>query len=227
MKKPLVLLLILLLPSLAYLGFVFTAGKHNIKTLGYFGPKIPGEQVGDTLYHSIPPFTFTDENGRDFGDEELKGKIYVANFFFTTCPSICPAMQTLMKKVQDEDDFKKLNDFRLVSFTVDPEHDTPEVLKAFADRIQADPGRWHFLTGDRERIYDLAGRGFMLNALQDSSAPGGFLHSDMMVLVDRNRHIRGIYQGTDLKDVKRLIDEIKVLIAEYNLARKENTNPIR
>jgi protein SCO1/2 len=224
-KKSLVLLMILIVPSVAYL--ILTTGKHNIKRLEYFGPKAAGDKLNDTLYHTIPPFEFIDQDGRPFGDKDLENKIYVANFFFTSCPSICPAMQTLMKKVQDEDDFKKLSDFKSVSFTVDPDTDSPEKLKEFSKLIRADSSRWYFLTGDREKIYDLAYKGFMANAMVDSTAAGGFLHSDIMVLVDREKHIRGIYEGTSLKDVKRLIDEIKVLIAEYNSSRKENTKPLR
>ncbi len=217
--------MILIVPSVAYL--VLTTGKHNIKKLGYFGPKAVGETESDTIYHSIPEFEFVDQNGQAFGSINLKDKIYVANFFFTSCPSICPAMQTLMKKVQDTDDFKKLNDFKLVSFTVDPDTDTPDKLKEFAQRVGADEGRWYFLTGNRQKIYDLAYEGFMANTMEDENAEGGFLHSDMILLIDRDKHIRGIYEGTSLKDVKRLIDEIKVLVAEYNSARKENINPVR
>lgn len=217
--------MILLVPSIAYL--VLTTGKHNIKKLGYFGPKIPGEQEGDTTYHSIPSFQFIDQDGNTFGNKNLEGKIYVANFFFTSCPSICPAMQTLMKKVQDQDDFKKLEDFKLISFTVDPETDSTSRLKEFSNKIQADSSRWYFLTGDKKAIHDLAFKGFMVNAMEDATAPGGFLHSDMILLIDRDKHIRGIYEGTSLKDVKRMIDEIKVLVAEYNTAKKENVNPIR
>ncbi|MEZ5173837.1 MAG: SCO family protein [Bacteroidia bacterium] len=225
MKKIIILLGILIVPSVAYL--VLTTGKHNIKKLGYFGPKSPGETPGDTVYHSIPEFEFTDQSGNPFGSNDLKDKIYVANFFFTSCPTICPKMQTLMKKVHDTDDFERLNDFRMVSFTVDPDNDTPEVLAEFAARVKANPDRWHFLTGNRDSIYKLAYEGYMANTMEDSAAPGGFLHSDLMFLIDRNNHIRGIYEGTSLTDVKRLIDEIKVLIAEYNSARKENTNPVR
>jgi protein SCO1 len=209
-KKTVLLLMILIVPSVAYL--VLTTA---------------GESAGDTIYHSIPEFEFLDQNGQAFGSKDLKDKIYVANFFFTSCPSICPAMQTLMKKVQDTDDFKKLNDFKLVSFTVDPDNDTSEKLKEFAERVGADEGRWYFLTGDRQKIYDLAYEGFMANTMEDETADGGFLHSDMILLIDRDKHVRGIYEGTSLKDVKRLIDEIKVLVAEYNSARKENINPVR
>jgi len=225
-KKAALLFLILLLPSIAY--FVLTTGRHHIKQLGYFGPKIPGEKAGDTLYHKIPEFAFTDENGKPFGSKELENKIYVANFFFTSCPTICPEMQTLLKKVHDVDDFEKLEDLRFVSFTVDPKTDTPEKLKEYSSLISADPKRWHFLTGDMEKIYEIAGpKGFMINAMEDSTAECGFLHSELMILVDREKHIRGIYEGRDVMDNKRLIDEIKVLVAEYNLALKGNTNPIK
>ncbi len=224
MRKIGLLFLILLVPSIGYI--LLTTGKHNIKPLGYFGPKKLSAS-GDTVYHSIPPFQFTDQNGKAFGSANLENKIYVANFFFTTCPTICPEMQTLMKMVHDVDDFERINDFRLLSFTVDPERDSVGTLRDFAKQIKADNERWKFLTGNRDSIYALAYNGYMANAAQDSLAPGGFLHSDLIFLIDREKHIRGIYEGTNMKDVKRLIDEIKVLVAEYNLALKKNINPIR
>jgi len=206
---------------------VLTTGKHNIKKLQYFGPKALAPDGKDTIYHTIPAFSLIDQDGKPFGDKDLNNKIYVANFFFTTCPTICPKMQTLMKKIQDTDDFKKLNDFKLVSFTVDPDNDTPEKLKEFSNLIKAEQNRWYFLTGNRDSIYDLAYKGFMVNAMEDEKAAGGFLHSDIMLLIDKEKRIRGIYEGTSLKDVKRLIDEAKVLVAQYNSARKENMNPVR
>ena len=225
MRKSLILILILLVPSLAYL--VLTTGKHNIKKLQYFGPKSLAANGKDTIYHTIPAFSLIDQDGNPFGDKDLNNKIYVANFFFTSCPTICPKMQTLMKKIQDTDDFKKLNDFKLVSFTVDPDNDTPEKLKEFSNLIKAEKNRWHFLTGNRDSIYDLAYKGFMVNAMEDKKADGGFLHSDIMLLIDKEKRVRGIYEGTSYKDVKRLIDEAKVLVAQYNSARKENMNPVR
>ncbi len=225
MRKSLILILILLVPSLAYL--VLTTGKHNIKKLQYFGPKSLAANGKDTIYHTIPAFSLTDQDGKPFGDKDLNNKIYVANFFFTSCPTICPKMQTLMKKIQDTDDFKKLNDFKLVSFTVDPDNDTPEKLKEFSNLIKAEKNRWYFLTGNRDSIYDLAYKGFMVNAMEDKKADGGFLHSDIMLLIDKEKRVRGIYEGTSYKDVKRLIDEAKVLVAQYNSARKENMNPVR
>jgi protein SCO1/2 len=107
------------------------------------------------------------------------------------------------------------------------DNDTPAVLKEFEGRVGADSSRWKFLSGNRDAIYKLAYDGYMANAAADSAAPGGFLHSDLVFLIDRERHIRGIYEGTSATDMKRLIDEIKVLVAEYNLALKKNVNPIR
>jgi protein SCO1/2 len=223
-NKRVILVLILLVPTVLYL--LLTTGKHNIKTLQYFGPKEVNAQ-GDTLYHTIPSFRFTDQDGQAFGDADLNNKIYIANFFFTSCPSICPEMQTLMKMVHDVDDFKQLEDLKLVSFTVDPEHDSVAVLKQFEKDIKADSHRWKFLTGNRDSIYKIAYDGYMANAGPDSAAPGGFLHSDLVFLIDRERRIRGIYEGTNTKDMKRLIDETKVLVAEYNLAKKTNLNPVK
>ncbi|MFN4122114.1 MAG: SCO family protein [Flavobacteriales bacterium] len=228
MKNKFVLFAILVVPSVLYL--ILTTGKHNIKALPYLGEKKTyevnenGQIKIDTIYHSIPEFSFTDQTGNTFGSANLENKIYVANFFFTNCPTICKDMQTLMKTIHDR--FQNFQDVRLVSFTVDPENDTPEVLNEYAERFNASADKWHFLTGEKEKVYTLASS-YLLNASQDSLAPGGFLHSDLVVLIDRKKHIRGVYEGTDATDMKRCIDEIKTLIAEYNIAKKSNVNPVK
>ncbi len=223
MRKVAVLFLILLVPSVAYL--ILSTGKHKIKPLAVFGPKTL-DAKGDTVYKTIPSFQFIDQDGKPYGDVDLKNKIYVANFFFTSCPTICPKMQTLVKKLHDQDDFKTLEDLKILSFTVDPDNDTPQRLKEFEKEVHADGNRWKFLTGNRDSIYSLAYKGFMANAMEDSLAPGGFLHTDLVFLIDREKRIRGIYEGTNSLEMKRLIDETKVLIAEYNLALKKNVNPL-
>jgi protein SCO1/2 len=222
-RKVAVLFLILLVPSVAYL--ILSTGKHKIKPLAVFGPKTL-DAKGDTVYKTIPSFQFIDQDGKPYGDVDLKNKIYVANFFFTSCPTICPKMQTLVKKLHDQDDFKTLEDLKILSFTVDPDNDTPQRLKEFEKEVHADGNRWKFLTGNRDSIYSLAYKGFMANAMEDSLAPGGFLHTDLVFLIDREKRIRGIYEGTNSLEMKRLIDETKVLIAEYNLALKKNVNPL-
>jgi protein SCO1/2 len=222
-RKVAVLFLILLVPSVAYL--ILSTGKHKIKPLAVLGPKTL-DAKGDTVYKTIPSFQFIDQDGKPYGDVDLKNKIYVANFFFTSCPTICPKMQTLVKKLHDQDDFKTLEDLKILSFTVDPDNDTPQRLKEFEKEVHADGNRWKFLTGNRDSIYSLAYKGFMANAMEDSLAPGGFLHTDLVFLIDREKRIRGIYEGTNSLEMKRLIDETKVLIAEYNLALKKNVNPL-
>lgn len=228
--KPLLLLAILILPSALYL--LLTTGKHNIKSLQFFGPKstveknVNGKIVVDTVYHSIRPFTLLDQDSTEFNSvARLKDKIYVVNFFFTSCPTICKETQSLLRTVQER--FSNFEDVDLLSITVDPDNDTPSKLNEFSKIVGANKDQWFFLTGNRDYIYELASKDFLLNASKDSTAPGGFLHSDMMLLIDRNQHIRGMFEGSSAKDVKRLIDEVKVLIAEYNLAKKSNTNPIK
>lgn len=218
-----VIFTILLFPTVVYM--FFSTGRHNIISLPYFGEKEPvttmvnGEEKTDTLYHKIPGFSFVNQLGDTVTRDDFEGKIYVADFFFATCPGICPKMSAQMLRVQNR--FKNNPDVLLLSHTVNPEQDTVEALKAYAEMVHADHGKWHFVTGSKEDIYRQALYGYLVNASEDVLAPGGFLHSEMFVLVDKQGHIRGFYDGTDVKDVNRLIDEIKVLIASEMVPRKK------
>jgi protein SCO1/2 len=223
LKKAAILIAILLVPSLLYL--LLSTGTNNFKPLPYMGPKEAvevmkdGEMVVDTIYHSIPAFQFTDQNGDLFSSETLKGKIYVANFFFATCPTICPKVSTNMLQVQDR--FKDRKDFSLVSFTVNPEHDTPEVLKEYAEKVHATDGVWTFLTGDKESIYDIGFKGYFVSAQKDSIAPGGFLHSSNMMLIDGEGRLRGIFDGTSVSETNDLFDAVDILLVEKYVPRKK------
>lgn len=211
LKKVGFLVAILLLPSLFYL-FLYT-GANNFRTLPIYGPKqYDASQPKDTLYHSIPDFEFTNQNGELFNSDELKGQIYVADFFFATCPTICPKMTTHMLELQKH--FYDIKDFHLVSFTVNPEHDTVEVLRAYADNIRAKDSVWDFLTGDKKEIYELGYEGYMVNAMEDEAAPGGFLHSQWLVLVDKQGRIRGYFDGTSTVETNDLMDAIEILFKE-------------
>lgn len=165
-----------------------------------------------TQAHSIPAFTLTTSEGGILTRGDLQGKIFVADFFFTRCPGICLKMTNQLVRVQEEFSAKK--EIKIVSFTVDPAYDTPEVLKAYAQRYNADPEIWQFLTGEKDYIYQLAMKGFFLSAMEDEENPLDFIHSEKLVLVDRRGWIRGYYDGTDQEDVDRLITEIKVLLNE-------------
>lgn len=208
-KKAVILVSILLLPSLFYL-FLHT-GENNFKRPAFFGPRELSAN-GDTLYHSIPDFSLRNQNGESFNRSDLNGKIVVADFFFATCPTICPKMATHMLEVQKH--FYDRDDFLLVSHTVNPEHDTVEVLKEYAKKVHADESIWHFLTGKKEDIYDLAFKGYFVNALPDEIAPGGFLHSQMLILLDKQGRIRGYFDGTSTSEVNDLFDAIEILYKE-------------
>ena len=174
----------------------------------------------DTVFHTIPAWTLTDENARPFSSSSLKGKIYVADFFFTRCESICPKMSSELTRLQDV--FVNNEDIQIVSFSVDPSNDTPEKLKQYAKEYDAVAGKWHFMTGTREQIYPLAIKGYYIPVADASeydkaikSPNETFIHSEKLILVDKEGYIRGFYDGTDKKDVDRLILEIRVLRKIY------------
>lgn len=222
LKKALVLFALLLLPTLLYL--VLTTGKHNFVNL----PHLVTES-GDTA--KIPPFSFINQDGKIITNADYKGKIYVADFFFTTCPGICKTMTANMLRLQKE--FEKNKDFYLLSHTVNPEKDTVETLRRYARDKGANTENWNFVTGSKDSIYKIAAA-YFANASPDSLAPGGFLHSEFFILVDKEGNIRcrkeddgnikAVYDGTSEADMRKLKDDIKVLIAEYNLALKKNNN---
>ncbi len=178
------------------------------------------EPATDTVFHTIPAWTLTDENAQAFSSTKMKGKIYVADFFFTRCTSICPKMSTQLTRVQDV--FANSPEVQLLSFSVDPTHDSPEKLQAYAKNYDAKPDKWHFLTGTRQQIYPLAIKGYFIPVADASEYDKAvktpdetFIHSEKLILVDKEGYIRGFYDGTDKKDVDRLILEIKVLQKIY------------
>lgn len=180
----------------------------NERALPIMGPK----QVknGDTVYHKIPEFQFVDQDSQTVTNEDLKGHIYVADFFFTTCPTICPDMKEQMARIYDE--FEGNEKIKLISHTVDPKHDTVAVLKEYAREIGVKSDKWKFLTGDKEKIYELGKKGYMATAREDEEAPGGFLHSGHFILVDQQGRVRGLYDGTKKEDVDNLMNDIQKLL---------------
>lgn len=162
---------------------------------------------------SLPPFTLTDQDARPFGSEQLVGRVWVADFIFTECPGMCPILSRRMAALQDAlRGDPAFDDVRLVSFSVDPETDTPEVLRAYADRHGAEPGRWSLLTGSREAIWELSKEGFRLAVAESpGSEEGPFLHSGKLVLVDRESRIRGYYDGLEPQSQAALLADLRQL----------------
>jgi len=167
---------------------------------------------GKAVYPVIADFSFLDQDGRVVTNSTFKNKIYVADFFFTSCPTICPRMAVEMKKT-----YQAYADDTRVSFlshTIDPEHDTREKLKQYAEHLEVDGNKWLFVTGKKEEIYSIAVNSYFSAAFADSSAPGGYVHSGGLLLIDTNRHIRGVYDGTDPVETERLTSDIAVLLKE-------------
>ncbi len=182
-------------------------------------PKGPLPKIGhkelvgtDTVYHTIPDFSFISQEGTTITQKELASHIYVSDFFFTNCPSICPLVKKQMLRIYDKYENQPL--VKLVSHTIDPVRDTQEKLKKYADALGVDSDKWLFLTGDKEALYDIADQ-YFVPAMEDPEAPGGFDHSGKIMLVDKNRHIRSFGEGTEPDDITQLLKDIDRLIAEY------------
>ena len=139
-------------------------------------------------FQQVPPFKFTNQEGDEITNEFYKGKVYVVEFFFSTCPTICPIMNRNMKTVNEA--FEKDQDFGIASFTINPAHDTPEVLKAYKESYGITNRNWQMLTGDQEQVMALAEKGFNIYAAAVEDAPGGFEHSGLFALVDKNGYVR-------------------------------------
>ena len=225
------LILTLIVPAFVYI--MLRACTQNHYTLPRFIPVIDstngspvmqtitdlnGEKREDTLFRHIPGFTLIDQDSQAVDQTIIKGKIHVADFFFTRCGTICPKIQLSLSRVQEI--FKERNDLVFISYSVDPENDQPKQLKTYADKVGAKAGMWYFLTGEKAQIYNLAQRGYFLPVVDHGVSYGKpdetFIHSEKLVLVDKDGIIRGFYDGTDKKDVDRLIAEIRVLLDIYS-----------
>ena len=165
----------------------------------------------DTVYHSIADFAFVNQVGDTIRKEDMVGKIYVADFFFTTCPTICPVMKKEMLRVYEQ--FKGDPNFRILSHSIDPSHDTQAVLKDYAEKLGVpDAATWNFLTGDQEKIFEIGQTSYLTTTMADDMEPGGFLHSGAFLLVDQQGRIRGVYDGTKTDQVDRLLADIPKLL---------------
>jgi protein SCO1/2 len=223
-KARVVLIAMLVLPVFVYLIFVYGLKDVFFETLPYVKVEVleEGRPTGDSTAYIVPAFAFTDQNGDRVTQENLRGNIYVASFFFASCPTVCPAMNFHLQQIADR--FKGFDDFYILSHTVDPQRDSVEALKLYAQNNNFDRPNWFFVTGARNDLY-AAAKNYYLSAYEDELAPGGFLHSQSVVLVDWQGRIRsrkddygnllGAYDVLDVTQLNDLEEDIKVLKAEY------------
>jgi protein SCO1/2 len=187
--------------------------------LPYYGERdyvYENGKIVDTLFHEIPDFSYINQNGQIVSKKDLIGRVFVADFFFTTCPTICPKMTSQMKRLQTltED----IEEIRFLSFTINPSFDTPDVLMDYAKQYGVSLKNWDFLTGDEDATHNLGVKGFLVHARADEDEPGGYAHSPSLVLVDRTGKIRGVYDGTKTEEVDQLHSDIrKLLRTEYGI----------
>lgn len=219
-KKALLLGALLLVPALAFL-FLKSFGTNHYG-LRYYFPEVTDEgealvQNGDTVFRKIPNFKFVSQEGKVTTQRDFDNSVYVANFIFTSCQGVCKKMSLQMTRVHDK--FKNDPSVKIVSYTVDPERDSVEALKQYAAMYNATPEKWFFLTGPKKEIYDLAQHGYFLPVQENTDGVVDFVHSEKFILVDRDKHVRGIYDGSSQKDVDRLLTEIEIL--QYNYKQDE------
>ena len=225
-----------LLPLVGYFIVKHYSGTAVVMP-GYYLPDsvitktIDGKLISDTVWHKLPDFTLTNQLGQqvslsDMQTSDSTGKIIVADFFFTHCPTICPTLTSNMKRLEasitnSERVGNRAPDFiRFLSFSIDPERDSVERLKHWADRFQINPELWWLLTGDKKTIYDLSIDHMKLAAIDGEGVDTSFIHTDLFVLIDRNRHVRGYYRGLDTVSLSRLSRDIILLTLEKDTNKK-------
>jgi protein SCO1/2 len=187
-----------------FVGFYFALAAF---VPGFRAPTLP-------VLSYVPRFSFNDQSGRLITDRDLEGKVYVAEYFFTTCRGICPKLNGNMKKIAD--DYVHEPDFRILSYTVDPETDTVARMKHYADSLGADPQKWFFLTGRKDSLYHLARTGYLLDDPKNNAIniDEQFLHTQFIALVDKSGRVRKIYDGLKKDELDELEKDITTLLKE-------------
>ena len=185
-----------------------------------------GKKVIDTAWHELPAFSFVNQLGDTVSWDGLKGKVIVADFFFTHCPTICPALTRNMHLLQESiNNAQRVGDktpgfLHFLSFSIDPERDSVSRLKQWADRFQVNPEQWWLLTGNKKEIYDFAINDMKIGVVDGEGVDTSFIHTDHFVLIDTNRHVRGYYHGLDSVSLKQLSNDIIFLTMEKDTNRK-------
>jgi len=198
--------------------------QHEQKRLPILGERhaatkeVDGKTVTDTVYQTIPAFSFINQDSVTITDRYFNNSIYVADFFFTSCPSICPIMSKNLLKVLKK--YQGNEQVKILSHSIDTKYDTPWVLKRYANKLGVTGDQWQFVHGSESAIYGIADK-YMVYAKEDSNAPGGFEHQGWLILVDKDKRIRGAYDGTNTEQVNQLMADMDILLAEY-FPNKEN-----
>ncbi len=167
------------------------------------------------MFHKIPNFKFKNQLGKEITNKDLRGYIYVANFFFTTCPSICVKLTNNISKLQEE--YFEDDEIKFISHTVFPSHDTVEILQKYGERNDINPEKWYLVTGKEEEIYNLAREAYFADeTYKQTHDKNGFIHTENLILIDKNGHIRGVYKGTLPEEIERIQRHIEILKREYS-----------
>ncbi len=173
-----------------------------------------GNEKIDTVYKTIPNFKFLNQDSVEVTQDAFNNKIYVADFFFTSCTTICPVMHRNMKTIYDK--YKGNPEVMFLSHTIDFKYDKPSVLKKYAKKLGVDVPQWQFLYGDKKEVYGLAEKDYLVAVQEDSAAADGYVHQGWLVLVDKHKRIRGAYDGTKPEEVEKLKSDMDILLAEKN-----------
>lgn len=211
---------------------LLATGEEKFALVPIYGKRVPnyevnieGDTLVDTTYHTIPDFSLINQFGEPIDRSAMKGKICVTDFIFTNCQTICPKMSENLAQVQYRF-VEKSDKVALFSFTIDPENDTPEVLADYAVRLKAKHPQWQFITGDQQEIFQLANKGFLINAEEGDGGAEAFFHSNRLVLTDTEGRIRGMYDGTDAAAVVRLAEDIRALEFDAFRPKKDRKKKI-
>lgn len=210
----LIVLFFIVFGAIAVSGFVWVLTPKKILPVyqpAMIDPKLVDESIQFVKkYHTIAPFTMTNQNGQTITEKDYENKVYVADFFFTTCPSICPIMTKNMFSLQEKLKIK-YPEVKLLSYSVTPEIDTIEQLKRYAIENKVDDKIWNLVTGDKKEIYTLARKSYLVVQNDGNGGPHDMIHTENFVLIDEENRIRGYYDGTDINEMDRLITEIGML----------------
>ena len=181
-------------------------GQHDYETRTE-----AGKTISDTVHYTVPDFSFLGHRSVEINNNTIAGKVTIADFFFTTCPTICPVMSRNMKKISQE--FLGKKNLTMLSFSIDAIHDSIPVLNKYASKLNVENENWHFMVCEKKKTFELA-KGFMISTAEDKNAPGGLIHSGAFILLDGQQRIRAYYDGTKEEDVDKAIADIKTLLDE-------------